>query len=364
MATVPDTDNFSLQDVVDVVNPTTDDLADCFSDATAALFDYRYQGIKDRLSNFRNYGVEGIWTYRDNDVRIGHLCYGVATDGVIIASVWDDGLRTNSIDGYGVISAVLDTYGSTVFYDIWYQSGYFYVAADTYGIVYFSIDGSGNISYNGAHDAGGSYLSVSGDGSDYIYAVRVDSSDYILMMYNEYVPSGVIDSYNSGGTYLKHVCYAGSNLYAAGADGLYKFTWNGTTLAYVTKYTTYSLWQDVIEKDDFVIGVTSDNGIMIYSNTGTYLDSYDVGGVYGALCGHDQFIAVVHNVGGSSTPRINSVISHKYEDDGDVFQIDKEDRSGYTYRDICSIGNFVCVADFGYYNGGASGTLLIFEITS
>ena len=56
---VPDTNTFNLQNVVDEVNPTTDDLVDCFSDAVAIKFDSTYEGSKDRLLNFRNYG------YRD-----------------------------------------------------------------------------------------------------------------------------------------------------------------------------------------------------------------------------------------------------------------------------------------------------------
>ena len=57
---VPDTDTFSLQDVCDqfTKNPP-DDLVDCFSVASSAEFDPNYEGSKDRLSNFRNYG--GIW---------------------------------------------------------------------------------------------------------------------------------------------------------------------------------------------------------------------------------------------------------------------------------------------------------------
>jgi hypothetical protein len=54
---VPNTTTFSLQDVVDVVNPTTDDLSDCFSDAVSGYFDPTYSGSKDRLSNFRNYTI-------------------------------------------------------------------------------------------------------------------------------------------------------------------------------------------------------------------------------------------------------------------------------------------------------------------
>ena len=54
---VPDTTTFELQDVVDEVNPTTDDLVDCFADAIASKFDSAYEGSKDQLLNFRNYGA-------------------------------------------------------------------------------------------------------------------------------------------------------------------------------------------------------------------------------------------------------------------------------------------------------------------
>jgi hypothetical protein len=53
---VPNTTTFELQDVVDEVNPTTDDLVDCFNDATASYFDSTYEGSKNQLLNFRNYG--------------------------------------------------------------------------------------------------------------------------------------------------------------------------------------------------------------------------------------------------------------------------------------------------------------------
>ena len=53
---VPNTTTFELQDVVDEVNPTTDDLVDCFADANANYFDSTYEGSKNQLLNFRNYG--------------------------------------------------------------------------------------------------------------------------------------------------------------------------------------------------------------------------------------------------------------------------------------------------------------------
>ena len=57
---VPDTTTFTLQDVVTEVNPTTDDLVDCFADAVASKFDSTYSGSKNSLLNFRNYGAVTI----------------------------------------------------------------------------------------------------------------------------------------------------------------------------------------------------------------------------------------------------------------------------------------------------------------
>lgn len=61
---VPNTNTFSLQDVVDEVNPTTDDLVDCFADAVASKFDSTYEGSKDRLSNFRNYDSDSLTQFQ------------------------------------------------------------------------------------------------------------------------------------------------------------------------------------------------------------------------------------------------------------------------------------------------------------
>ena len=66
---VPDTDTFSLQDVVDEfskIDPQPDDLVDCFANANANDFDPAYEGSKDRLSNFRNYN--GIFPGQFNTI--------------------------------------------------------------------------------------------------------------------------------------------------------------------------------------------------------------------------------------------------------------------------------------------------------
>ena len=59
---VPNTYTFTLDDVVTEVNPTTDDLVDCFSDAIASYFNPAYEGNKDQLLNFRDYGSQNAFT--------------------------------------------------------------------------------------------------------------------------------------------------------------------------------------------------------------------------------------------------------------------------------------------------------------
>ena len=59
---VPNTTTFEIQDVVNEINPTTDDLVDCFNDANANYFDSSYEGSKNQLLNFRNYGSQNALT--------------------------------------------------------------------------------------------------------------------------------------------------------------------------------------------------------------------------------------------------------------------------------------------------------------
>lgn len=59
---VPNTTTFALSDVVTelgLIPPKS--LGDCFASASASSFDPSYEGSKDRLSNFRNYG-SGVTT--------------------------------------------------------------------------------------------------------------------------------------------------------------------------------------------------------------------------------------------------------------------------------------------------------------
>ena len=72
---VPDTTTFTLQDVVDVVNPTTDDLEACFDDAVAGDFDSSYgPGDESNLLQFRNYGAGSLTSFLGSVWTTGNLC--------------------------------------------------------------------------------------------------------------------------------------------------------------------------------------------------------------------------------------------------------------------------------------------------
>ena len=121
---VPDTNTFTLQDVVTEVNPTTDDLVDCFADAVASKFDSNYSGSKNSLLNFRNYGAVTITTFHltVNTPKSSFACYGTADNvayhngGANTIAAVGDTVYSNSA---GTITYPAGTYGQT-----FYSGGY------------------------------------------------------------------------------------------------------------------------------------------------------------------------------------------------------------------------------------------------
>jgi hypothetical protein len=94
---VPDTSTFTLQDVVNEVNPTTDDLIDCFADAVASKFDSTYSGSKNQLLNFRNYGAVSLTQFSiDYSASYGNVptacSLGNSSD---LDNLWHDGSGTS-----------------------------------------------------------------------------------------------------------------------------------------------------------------------------------------------------------------------------------------------------------------------------
>ena len=97
---VPNTSTFSLQDVVNEVNPTTDDLVDCFADAIAGNFDSTYSGSKNQLLNFRNYGnntpVVSLTTTENRGNFLNLSCTASSTQTWVASGSASETITSNS----------------------------------------------------------------------------------------------------------------------------------------------------------------------------------------------------------------------------------------------------------------------------
>lgn len=101
---VPNTNTFSLQDVVNEINPSSDDLATCFAEANPNYFNPAYSGTKDRLTNFRDYGSHNANT----DPVTTFQCAHDPLDGQI-----DIVVETRDYTGI-IYVRFLDSNGSTI----------------------------------------------------------------------------------------------------------------------------------------------------------------------------------------------------------------------------------------------------------
>lgn len=111
---VPNTNTFTLQDVVDEINPTTDDLAQCFTNAIAYKFDPLYEGNKDNLLNFRNYGgtkIASPGVDEGEDIRVSNVSWATcraATSGQLAYSSTVYGVFAEQASGYQIIRTFLE----------------------------------------------------------------------------------------------------------------------------------------------------------------------------------------------------------------------------------------------------------------
>lgn len=102
MINVPDTETFGLQDVVDAVNPTTDDLVDCFADAVLNLFNPTYYIDGSSLLEFRDYGDTSWYAFWNVDRE--YNLYDIQSDlefsfDALYGNTLPDDLGVQSISG-------------------------------------------------------------------------------------------------------------------------------------------------------------------------------------------------------------------------------------------------------------------------
>lgn len=73
---VPNTTTFSLADVIAAINPSSNDLQECFNDAVSGAFNTTYDEDKDELDDFRDYGNDAS---AQNTIYIANSNHSITT---------------------------------------------------------------------------------------------------------------------------------------------------------------------------------------------------------------------------------------------------------------------------------------------
>ena len=120
--------SFSLQDVVDKVNPSTNDLATCITESDVNLWDPEHEGGKNNLANFRNYGC-GILnlTAASSGCSDETLYYSVKSDNQNTPPAIDDSFV---VDMGGATNTFI---GGGLFYNYLYNGSFYRIAINNSG---------------------------------------------------------------------------------------------------------------------------------------------------------------------------------------------------------------------------------------
>lgn len=120
--------SFSLQDVVDKVNPSTNDLATCITESDVNLWDPEHEGGKNNLANFRNYGCGTL-----NLTAASSGC----SDETLYYSVRSDNQNTQPVVGDSFIvdmGGATNTFiGGGLFYNYLYNGSFYRIAINNSG---------------------------------------------------------------------------------------------------------------------------------------------------------------------------------------------------------------------------------------
>jgi hypothetical protein len=134
---VPDTTTFNLQTVVNVVNPTSDDLPGCFSNAVSNKFNATYKaqyyaaaGNKNNLLMFRDYEAAIEFTGSSGQNDFAFIC-----SQTTVTSYWHNGTGTYPSIGDVVYTNSSATTGFT---------SYTYMLTNESNGLWLEFDGTGS----------------------------------------------------------------------------------------------------------------------------------------------------------------------------------------------------------------------------
>ena len=276
-------------------------LGDMFTAAAhtfANRFDYRYVGTKDRLSNFRNYGPTGTLIYADGHDNTGvyagihsnadwiFVAAGAGNGGVISYYVADNGDITLKNAEFPP--------GNESYRDVWVQDSLIFitskdsVAGKTYLRTYTYNALTGVMYVADVYEASTSIgdHNVFGDGTDVICMVEPAGASTVGIMTFTYDGSGNITyktRYNADSARYYDGVYTGGYLFVVGTNGITSFAVN-TTTGVLTKedndnlgtFTGSSIIYDSTNGLQFV-GSQSDGAIVYSHSSGILTQEYREG---------------------------------------------------------------------------------------
>lgn len=265
-----------------------------FEWADVGYFDWRYEGIKDRQNNFRNYGSigTGVLTVGDHEDQAGyHWGMHGNADWVWIACM-EFGLRCWDMTTLGILTlkSTIDAPGDEHYIDVWAQSSMLFVisgdsVADESYLRSFTY-----IPSTGVMSAVSKILTISiptrgrvfGDGSDLIFVVDPVDSSFGIRSYI-YDSSGNLEykiAYTADSAKYYKGVYADGYLFVVGDNGISSFLRNTTTgvLTLVNNDYTGAFTGNSIIYDSgtglLLLGSAADGAIVYSHSSGILTQEY------------------------------------------------------------------------------------------
>ena len=379
---VPNTDTFSLQDVVDEVVPYVDTLDDCFTDALAAKFDPRYEGDKDNLLNFRNYGYSKSIGAESDTLPIDANCkfldgtpdtewfFGVRhrdssgsrEDTLEAYRCQSDGNLTRSLLIYTINKEVTDFL--VVSEDVILVTYRWNVGSDYYfRLESFSFDLTNGFTLNDyvEYQTTGTY----GDSriaywNGYVYLLLHNVSEGYTRRIEHFAINTSTGEFGGVGTFLTLssgtvydiYCQDGHLFLSLGPTTAYLYAYSLDSSdgdpTYVTLVATTYIFTNIDGNKDNIIYGGHTNGTSIVSFNGTTLTLED----YQAITGGSLKVSFSELNGGYHTVSSDYYILQRVDSNNDIVASDsqalEEDVTGGAAEEVFDVENCFCNLKYSY----------------
>lgn len=302
---IPDTNTFTLQNVANEISPILLSLQGCFNEADAGAFDPTYEGNKNSLLNFRNYGSVFVWEPIDIETTRTSTMSAFYDGTYVYAGVQTGVQSPSNLSAYSFTggtdlthiaeaSAPVSTYWVlSVYVNGPYSSNNpIFLADEFYGLFVYTFDGSSFTYVDSDKPASNrDFGTVTGDGthiytrdSASIYAYSFDGSILTL-----------IDSISNSGNQESKLYYVNGYLYSATLTGVSSYSFDGNTLSLVDTWSSGSTYYGIWSNGIYVYTTVPSTGTLIVLSTSNGILTYETEGVGNTITNSDRVLGVDGN---------------------------------------------------------------------